>query len=457
MKDFKIWDILSQNEKESCIVNVRMLYPVEELKGVMISGNPAPSEESDYVYPKNLKEKIAGFRYVEEDRLSEELTADPQRNKEKILELRIKMTKNRYRVFRELNAEKRYDFSFFWIGGTDFMGHWFWGDEASYLRYFKEVDLILEDVLKTFDGWEVLVISDHGMQGVQKKKFYVNTWLEKIGYLKYRGNALSQTIRKAVAPKLSVLLSKERKEKVIKLLKRGSADVEDKAKGSSKGGYAITKLEYGSVHNIDWERTKAYLVNDWGIDIKMDSDSNEYHRIRDDIVEKLKKLTDEEGKRIVKNVWRKEEIFNGPYLDEIPDIVFIPMEDYGMGILPSSKITGIINRDQYERSDGRYFRGDHEGAIDGILMATGPHIKHGEEINKAGLMDIMPTVLHMLDVDVPNDVDGVVLKELFKEDSSFYKRKVHTRDYGKPQRDADALSSEENEEIIESLKQMGYM
>lgn len=136
MRDFKIWDILSKNNKESCIVNVRMLYPVEEFKGIMISGNPAPSEESDYVYPRELKKRIAGFRYVEEDRLSEALAVDPKKNKEQILALRVMMTKNHYKIFKELNMEKKYDFSFYWIGGTDFIGHWFWDDEDTYLRYF---------------------------------------------------------------------------------------------------------------------------------------------------------------------------------------------------------------------------------------------------------------------------------------------------------------------------------
>jgi predicted AlkP superfamily phosphohydrolase/phosphomutase len=458
MRDFKIWDILSQNGKVSCIVNVRMLYPVEKLNGIMISGNPAPSEESDYVYPEELKKRVAGFRHVEDDRLSEELTIDPQKNKEKILELRIRMTKHRYHVFKMLNLEKKYDFSFFWIGGTDFMGHWFWDDEETYLRYFKEVDIILKDILQTFNGWDLLIISDHGMQGVQKKKFYVNTWLEKLGYLKYKGNIFSQSIRKVAAPTLSVLLSKKRKERIKNFFNKslGSGRMGDVVNDSSNNSI-ITKLEYGAIHNIDWDETKAYLVNDWGIEIRVSNKNDEYHKIREDIIEKMKSLVDNDGKKIVKEVWRKEEIFNGPYLDEIPDIVFILTEDYGMGILPSRKITGVINKDQYERGNGRYFRGDHEGAIEGILMAIGPNFKQGELSKKAGLMDIMPTILHMLNVDIPDDIDGNVLKELFKEDSQPFIRDVKKRNYGSPVSTQKHLSPEENKAIIESLKQMGYM
>ncbi|RJQ17688.1 MAG: hypothetical protein C4560_08215 [Nitrospiraceae bacterium] len=456
MKDYKLWSILSMNGKTSCIVNVRMLYPVEELNGVMISGNPAPSEESDYVFPRELKKRIAGFRHIEDDRLSEALAVDPRKNRDKIVDIRINMTRHRYGVFKELNAEREYDFSFFWVGGTDFMGHWFWDDEEAYLRYFKEIDALLDDISVTFNNRDIIIISDHGMQGVQKKKFYVNTWLEKIGYLHYRGNILSREARKIIAPKASVFLSKERKAKLRKFLKRETTAAE-RATVSPASGNVIERLEYGSVHNIDWDKTKAFLVNDWGIEIRADKGSEAYDQIREDIIAKMRKLVDDNGKAIVRDVWKKEEIFNGPYLAEIPDIVFITMEDYGMGILPSREITGVINKDQYGRSDGRYFRGDHEGAIEGIFMATGPNIKPGKLNIKAGLLDIMPTVLHMLGVPVPEDVDGIVLKELFKEGSHALLQDVKKKDYGRPQHHPDSLSSEENKEIIESLKQMGYM
>lgn len=295
------------------------------------------------------------------------------------------------------------------------------------------------------------------MQAVQKKKFYVNTWLEKIGYLKYKGNAISQFIKKSIAPTLSVLLSKEVKEKARKLLYGDSESNEDSAVVSSKCCSAVKKLEYGPIHNIDWDQTKAYLVNDWGICIRVDSRGDEYSRIREDIIEKMKNLRDDNGNRIAKDVWKREEIFNGPYLSEVPDIIFIPMEEYGMGMLPSSRITGIINKDQYARSGGRYFRGDHEGAIEGILMAVGPSIKPGKITSKPGLMDIMPTVLHMLGVEIPHDVDGNVLKELFKADSDSYVRDVRKKDYGKPEYNPERLSAKDNEAIIKSLKQMGYM
>lgn len=458
IKEPKIWTVLDSNGKRSCIVNVRMTFPAEKVNGVMISGNPAPSEDSDYVFPPELKERVKGFRHEKIDRLSEELTVDPQKNKTEILNYRITITKNRYQVFKKLNQDEDYDFSFFWIGGTDFMGHWFWDDDETFLKYFKEVDLILEDIIKFFKDRNIIIISDHGMNGVQKYKFYVNAWLGKNNFLKYNGNFIMQCLRKGVLPHTSFLFSRERKAKIIRLFKRFvQISVESKADSDGKKN-PIEMLSYSSMHGIDWQQSKAYLINDWGIAVINTKTSEEYESLRDEIIEKLNNLYDGSGRKIVKKAWKREEIFSGQYLNMLPDIVFITTEDYGLSILPSFKITGRLNKDAYERKGGgRFFRGDHEGAIEAIIMAYGPEIREKHFIDNAKITDIMPTVLHSIGADIPWDVDGKALKELFKPDSETYKREVKLSRYDQIALDQREASEEENKAIINSLKQMGYI
>ncbi len=55
--------------------------------------------------------------------------------------------------------------------------------------------------------------------------------------------------------------------------------------------------------------------------------------------------------------------------------------------------------------------GDHR--MDGILVASGPVIRSGGQPLDAALLDIAPTVLHLLGVPAPGDMDGRVLTELF--------------------------------------------
>ena len=56
--------------------------------------------------------------------------------------------------------------------------------------------------------------------------------------------------------------------------------------------------------------------------------------------------------------------------------------------------------------------GDHR--LEGILIASGPAFRPGAEPRDASLLDIAPTVLHLLGVPVPDDMDGRVLTELLE-------------------------------------------
>ena len=50
--------------------------------------------------------------------------------------------------------------------------------------------------------------------------------------------------------------------------------------------------------------------------------------------------------------------------------------------------------------------------MDGIFVAAGPAFRHDAKRIKANLLDIAPTVLHLLGVAVPSDMDGRILTEL---------------------------------------------
>ena len=56
--------------------------------------------------------------------------------------------------------------------------------------------------------------------------------------------------------------------------------------------------------------------------------------------------------------------------------------------------------------------GDHR--MEGILIAAGPAFRAGASPRQADLLDIAPTVLHLLGVPVPDDMDGRVLTELLE-------------------------------------------
>mgnify|MGYP001567542959 FL=1 len=52
----------------------------------------------------------------------------------------------------------------------------------------------------------------------------------------------------------------------------------------------------------------------------------------------------------------------------------------------------------------------------GILIGLGEHIKQGEGLAEASIMDLAPTILYRSGIPVPSDMDGRVLFEFFEKD-----------------------------------------
>jgi len=53
----------------------------------------------------------------------------------------------------------------------------------------------------------------------------------------------------------------------------------------------------------------------------------------------------------------------------------------------------------------------------GTVTPHSPDVKLGTKVKVVRLTEIAPTVLHLTGLPVPQDMDGRVLKELFKEQS----------------------------------------
>ncbi len=56
-------------------------------------------------------------------------------------------------------------------------------------------------------------------------------------------------------------------------------------------------------------------------------------------------------------------------------------------------------------------------------FAYGKGIKHGIKIDNIYVYDVTSTILHVFGLPIPNDVDGRVLREIFKPESEIARRK----------------------------------
>jgi predicted AlkP superfamily phosphohydrolase/phosphomutase len=175
-------------------------------------------------------------------------------------------------------------------------------------------------------------------------------------------------------------------------------------------------LDHAAARTIDWTKTRAFYGGVTGQCIHLNlagrdrggivQPGREYEEIRDDIVGALTALRDPDTHElVVEAAYRKEELHSGPYLDSLPDVVF------SMGSRPYSPVEWLSASKIIEDLPAEAGGGRHRP--EGILLVAGPNVRRGAAIEGARLIDIAPTILYVLGLPIPVDMDGRVLLDLF--------------------------------------------
>ena len=447
-----IWHILTEKKKRSLISNLRTTYPPEEINGTMICSlhsigkklgvDSWEKTESSWVYPKKLQKELDGWAINIENfvkNIIDKLLSGDMEGYENIK----KLEKFRALKFKELLLRDEYDFGFHWIEHTDTINHLCWGRKDLILRCYQEIiEPILDDYLNTFKDWNILIISDHGTAVEGLYDFHVNTWLMKKDYLKTNWFFMPEIVSLAL-PLFRKIKGWFPSIKVNVENKKGRTDNNEK-------NDIVLSDNRNEIRGVDWNNTVAYSDITWGIRINRGKikDKDEYESLREKIIADLKDLKKDSDFNVIQNAWKREEIYSGKYLDQIPDIIILP-QNY----LKHSRV--IIN-EVLKQSAGSNL-GGHTYAIDGIFIANGPDIKMGKEIDSLRLIDIVPTILFMLDLEVSNELDGRVIKEIFSENSDYYKKEIkYTEETVKRTHEIRNLSECEEKEMKKMLASLGY-
>jgi hypothetical protein len=93
----------------------------------------------------------------------------------------------------------------------------------------------------------------------------------------------------------------------------------------------------------------------------------------------------------------------------------------------------------------------------GVFIASGGPIKTGLDAGAARIYDVSPTLLYLLGQSVPDDMDGRVLTEIISERYLADTPLRRSAGSGASSQVEVEYSQDENSEIIESLKNLGYM
>ena len=414
-----LWDILGKHGYKSAILNLPVTYPPTQTNGVMVSGFP-PSEEEDYTYPKDFKEKIKGFHAKRGEFLDsifrfnyENRTA---KDEEDLFNFYLKNAKERYELIKNVIKDKAFNFSIFWLDEPDSVQHIFWGKEKFLLAFFREIDNMLEDIRGQNPDADIVIISDHGFDARPIYEFYPKTWLKKENYLRLKGGRVQQWIIQKINNFAVGIHPRERYKYlerfysaynfILKSISRIHKKEKKEVAAKNRNWRLVGENRVGTkAIGIDWKKTIATNHDFWGIRIIRENLNRDYEEVRKEIMEKMKQLSDESGEKIIKDVWKREELFWGKDIQKFPDIVYLPQSKYEpTGFLPSQ----IIKKKPAPLRPG----GDHVTVREGVFIAAGPNINNAGEIGAINMVDIAPTILEAFGVPIPEEMDGQVLKEI---------------------------------------------
>jgi predicted AlkP superfamily phosphohydrolase/phosphomutase len=461
-----IWDLLSDAGRRVIVHNFPCTYPPHALNGLMIADFMTPRGRRDFTYPASLlaelEDRFGPYR------LHLSATYAGGRAQGVLDELNDEL-EYKARVSEYLMSEYEWDafFQYFW--GTDRIQHELWHifdeshprhdrDEArryqeKVFAYFRRVDEIVGRLIE-MAGRDVMVwvASDHGF-GPAHTYCSFNLWLLQEGFLQLKRDA--RTRLKRAMFRLGIT-----PENAFRLIKRLPLGRLRPARGASNdaGTSRLLSTFFLSFDDVDWSRTLAFSKGNYGqiyINLKGREprgavEEKDYDSVCRRIVERLSALRDPQtGQKWAGEVFRREEVYDGPRVIDAPDIAFLPRD---MRYLPLGNADFTSNKFMVEAFG---ISGCHR--MHGVMIGNSDAVKAGARLEAARIYDVAPTLLYLMGEPVPDDMDGRVLTEIISAAHLSANPIRHSRAAESGPANATEYSDEENAEIIESLKHLGYI
>jgi predicted AlkP superfamily phosphohydrolase/phosphomutase len=460
-----LWRLLSDQSRTVGVVNVPMSYPVEEVNGYMISGWMTPYSAQDFSYPddlwRELRDEIGYYTIYPTETFSESRRETFFKASDDLLDLRSS-------TVSYLMDKYPTDFFMVVVFDTDRILHQLWhyldpghpwrepsdGTDKSepVVRYFQRVDAKLAEIVGRADeDTLVIILSDHGM-GPAHNFIVLNNWLLDVGLLQLKRDPFrlfkSWLYRRGFTLR-NVHLVADR----LGLAKHAEY------KGLYSMDY-LMKLVFLSFLDVDWSRSKAYSfgrhLGSIYLNVKgrepegIIEPGREYEEVREEIMALARQFVDPRtGEPLIGEILKKEDIYEGPYLDRAPDLTLRPKDErnifFGLADFGSNTTVDTVYR----------YSGMHRDY--GLLIMNGKGVRQGVAIDGAGIQDLAPTILYAMQCPIPRDMDGRVLTEVFTEGFREQVPALDGDEASSREMRESAYSKEAEEEIKERLRGLGYL
>ncbi|MDY6861431.1 MAG: alkaline phosphatase family protein [Thermodesulfobacteriota bacterium] len=378
VKEDRVWDILSCNDKKVILVGVPQTYPPKKINGYLVSCFLTPDINSQYTYPHSFRhevEKVVGRYIFDVENFRTE-------DKKRLLADIYVMTEKRFRLMKYLIKSKDWDFLMGVEIGVDRLYHGFWkyqdAEHPKYKegnpffnvikKYHKYIDNQVGEILDILpENTEIMIVSDHGAKGM-KGGICINEWLIRQGYLKII----------------------ERPE-VITPLNKIKIDWKNTAAWGEGGYYSRIFL------NVKGREPEGRI------------EPEEYERIRQELKRRLEAIEDENGNNIGTKVYLPEELY--PVVNGTPPDLIVYLGNLDWRSVGSIGHPSFIT---YENDTGP---DDANHAKNGIFILNSvEHYRNSVPIKtlppprgNLKIMDVASTVLSLLGKEIHYEMGGKVI------------------------------------------------
>ncbi|MFC1668703.1 alkaline phosphatase family protein [Chlamydiota bacterium] len=448
IKNKTLFDFMSENNKSVLFHKIPITYPPRKVNGVMLSCFMTPNLDVDFTYPPELKKEI--------------LTQFPdyQISPAKILYENNPFSGgfdkylNKMENFLQQNKEiafflmKKYpaDLCAIQFQSLDILQHSLWPyldenhplfNKEKYLKiiskYFETLDDSIKQLKRLFETLYsdcerlIIILSDHGFTRIDRF-FNIQKWLIKKG--------LTFTKRRNIKTFL-----------INNLIKIDKFNIRRKLISSKK---YLNLLGDHYLSQIDSKRSSVCAIgNGWGnIFILIKDKESIMKYIRDELIKMRDPTT---GRKVIKEVYFKKDVYHGTNIKNLPDVIAEPMPGYVIRTNLRLKEFGfieVVNDTHLATHD-----------LNGIIVFEGTSVVNSSEKINAKIYDITPTILYFLGLQIPHYFDGTVLKTIFKKSftENYSVRYCAASESSERLDEEISLDLPEETLLVEKLKDLGYL
>lgn len=416
----ELWDYLNDEGFSTAVVNLPMSYPPREIKGIMIAGGPRSGEEN-YTYPPELETRLAdrfGYRVHPENVItSNENDPDPT----------LEAIETRFETAYSLLEEYEFDFLHLTIFHLNVLQHYFWNAEPV-KRAWKLIDEQLERFLN--QGHTIFLISDHGCAEINTV-FHVNEWLRNEGYLTMESSVANYMLKTGLTQErfASLVRTFGLESNLRKYLPRRLIERFPDEEGIKRDN-KFAKMVHHDTDAIASGQGIIYVMHN--------PESYRYDEVVSELVENIENLQVPHGTPVANTVYRGDELYQDGDPRFCPDVVF----EQAPGVHTSGAVGKHIVFDSPDRWRA-------ENVREGIFLAHGTQVEPSGNIGTVSILDIAPTVLYSMGLDIPDDFEGQPIHETNRERTAIT--------YRSPLPPRDSAKGTHGDEVKERLENLGYL